>query len=65
MASFTKRVETSNNHQKVTVKALKKANLELAEAKDAYYFLESQIKWHVDDDTATREKAVKDYIANF
>lgn len=32
VASLTKKVEVSNDHQKVTAKALKKANLELAGA---------------------------------
>ncbi|XP_022876812.1 uncharacterized protein LOC111395018 [Olea europaea var. sylvestris] len=72
VASLTKKVKVSNDHQKVTAKALEKANLALASSQEAYQFLEGQIKWYVDDTTKAREEdqeakeeAVKDYIANF
>lgn len=72
MASLTKKVEISNNHQRVTAEALEQANLDLTGAKDAYQFLEDQIKWHVDELQKARrevevatEEAVKDYIAIF
>lgn len=72
VAFLTKKVEVSNDHQKVTAEALEKANLELAKAQDAYKFLDGQIKWHVDElakakeeANLVREEAIKDYIANF
>ncbi|XP_022872417.1 uncharacterized protein LOC111391430 [Olea europaea var. sylvestris] len=45
VTSLTKKVEVSNEHQKVTAEALEKANLSLAGAQEAYQFLETQIKW--------------------
>lgn len=47
VASLTKKMETSNNHQKLTVEALEKANLELAGLKDSNQFYESQIKHYM------------------
>lgn len=64
-------LEISNYHRKVTIEALTKVNLELTGAKDAYNFLEGQIKWYVDELKKAREeaqvameKAVKKYVAN-
>lgn len=72
VASLTKKVEVSNEHQKVTVEAMEKANLSLTGAQEAYHFLETQIKWYVDDAShareeaqQAREEAVREYIANF
>ncbi|XP_022868626.1 uncharacterized protein LOC111388175 [Olea europaea var. sylvestris] len=72
MASLTKKVEVSNEHQKVIAEALEKANLSLAGARDAYQFLEGQAKWYMSDASVAREEArtareeaVKEYIANF
>ncbi|XP_022891702.1 uncharacterized protein LOC111406522 [Olea europaea var. sylvestris] len=72
VASLTKKVEVSNEYQKVTAKALEKANLSLVGAQDAYHFLETQIKWYVDDASHAREEAqrarkqaVQEYVANF
>ncbi|XP_022888758.1 uncharacterized protein LOC111404209 [Olea europaea var. sylvestris] len=72
VASLTKKVEVSKDHQKMTAEALEKANRELAGAQDSYKYIEGQIKWYVDDVTHAREEAqnarkdvVKDYIANF
>ncbi|XP_022894769.1 axoneme-associated protein mst101(2)-like [Olea europaea var. sylvestris] len=72
VASLTKKVEVSNEHQKVTAEALEQANLSLAGARDAYQFLEGQAKWYMNDASVAREEArtaaeeaVKAYIANF
>ncbi|XP_022852184.1 axoneme-associated protein mst101(2)-like [Olea europaea var. sylvestris] len=72
VASLTKKVEVSNEHQKVTAEALEKTNLSLAGAQDAYQFLEGQAKWYMNDASVVRDEArtareevVKEYIANF
>ncbi|XP_022863888.1 axoneme-associated protein mst101(2)-like [Olea europaea var. sylvestris] len=72
VASLTKKVEVSNEHQKVTTEALEKANLFVAGARDAYQFLEGQAKWYMNDTSVVREEArtvgeeaVKEYITNF
>ncbi|XP_022841900.1 uncharacterized protein LOC111365575 [Olea europaea var. sylvestris] len=72
VASLRKKVEVSNEHQKVTAEALEQANLALAGARDANQFLEGQAKWYMNDASAAREEArtaaeeaVKAYIANF
>ncbi|XP_022850772.1 uncharacterized protein LOC111372622 [Olea europaea var. sylvestris] len=72
VASLTKKVEVSSDHQKVTVKALEKANPSFAGARDAYQFLEGQEKWYMNDASVAREEArtareeaVKEYITNF
>lgn len=70
--SLTKKVETYNNHQTLTVEALEKANLDLQGTRDANQFLEGQIKCYINDAKKVKaeamvamEKAVKEYIANF
>ncbi|XP_022843376.1 uncharacterized protein LOC111366926 [Olea europaea var. sylvestris] len=65
VASLTKKVEVSNEHQKVTAEALEKANLSLVGAQEANRFLETQLKWYVDDASHDREEAVQEYVANF
>ncbi|XP_022890577.1 uncharacterized protein LOC111405776 [Olea europaea var. sylvestris] len=72
MASLTKKVEVSNEHQKVTVEALEKANLSLVGAQESNRFLETQLKWYVDDAShareeaqLAREEAVQEYVGNF
>ncbi|XP_022862709.1 uncharacterized protein LOC111382907 [Olea europaea var. sylvestris] len=72
VASLTKKVEVSNEHQKVTAEALEQANLALAGARDANQFLEGQAKWYMNDASVAREEArnaaeeaVRAYIANF
>lgn len=72
MTAPIKKLETSNNHQKLTVEALEKANLELAGARDAYHYIEGQIKWCIDNAKAARaevsvarEEAIREYVANF
>lgn len=56
----------------MTAEALEKANLSLAGSQEAYQFLETQIKWYVDDAShareeaqQAREEAVQEYVANF
>ncbi|XP_022871083.1 uncharacterized protein LOC111390297 [Olea europaea var. sylvestris] len=72
VTSLTKKVEVSNEHQKVTAEALEKANLSLTGAQEAYHFLETQVKWYVDgashareEAQQAREEAVQEYVANF
>ncbi|XP_022845289.1 uncharacterized protein LOC111368283 [Olea europaea var. sylvestris] len=57
VAFLTKKVEVSNEHQKVTAEALEKANLSLVGAQEANRFLETQLKWYVDDASHAREEA--------
>ncbi|XP_022852599.1 protein bangles and beads-like [Olea europaea var. sylvestris] len=70
--ALKKEVEVSNEHQKVTIEALEKANRSLTGAQEAYHFLETQVKWYVDDASHAREEAqrareetVQEYVANF
>ncbi|XP_022872741.1 uncharacterized protein LOC111391724 [Olea europaea var. sylvestris] len=72
VAFLKKKVEVSNEYQKVTAEALEQANLALAGARDANQFLEGQAKWYMNDASVAREEArtaaeeaVKAYIANF
>ncbi|XP_022856961.1 uncharacterized protein LOC111378026 [Olea europaea var. sylvestris] len=57
VASLTKKVEVSNEHQKVTAEVLEQANLALASARDANQFLEGQSKWYMNDASVAREEA--------
>lgn len=67
-----KKVETSDNHRKLMIEALEKANLELVGLKDSNTFYESQIKHYVEVADRTKakaqlagEEAVKTYITDF
>lgn len=72
VAALTKKVEISDNHQKVTAEALEKANLELTGARDAGQFMEKELRWleaevkrYEADVVEAGDIAVKNYVANF
>lgn len=67
-----KKVDISNNHQRLAIEALEQANLQLQGARDSNQFLEKQVKYYLGEverlETelrASKEEAVKTYIARF